>query len=435
MEKLIRLARDKGYEAEIYTNSSQETRVSYQNGMLQDIDSSFHSGVSLRIIKDGLSGYAYTRNLLDRQLLLADAEGSLIGGVEAPYQFPATGAVETAEFDTALESVPSSRLVAECVRINKTLGDRIKGEIMVGAKTAIIETRILNSAGTDLTTRYGYYTCDGGGIYPGSAAGVSRSVEGTSFTSMSDETIAETAELFNAGEGAIDSPSGKMKVLFLPESMITFVFRFGSGMSAKNLYDGVSPLADREGEQIFSPILTIHDDPTDRCFVAPRFFDDEGVRCTKFPIIEQGVFKGFFTDLHYAAKLGRKPTGHGFRTSMWGGDPTSQRPMPAATRLVVTPGASSFTDLIGQMDQGVILGDVLGPHSGNIPNGDFSVGVCSGFYVKDGKIKGRIKDAMISGNIYETLNNVSAVGDRLYPSWGGYFPALLCDDVSVSARS
>jgi PmbA protein len=435
MEKLIQLARDKGYDAEGYGHSSQETSVAYQNGLLQDIESSFHSGVSLRLIKDGLSGYAYTKNLLDREQLIRDAEGSLVGGVEAPFRFPVTRGVETIEFDQSLEQVTSATLVDECVRIDKTLRSQISGEIMVGATTMIANTRIINTAGTDLATKYGYYGCNGGGIYPGSAAGISRSVEGPTFTSMSDELVSEVANLYSIGDTVIDSPSGKMKVLFLPESMVTFVFRLSSGMSAKSLYDGISPLAERTGEQLFSPILSIYNDPTDRRFVAPRLFDDEGVPCTRFPLIEAGVFKGFFNDLHYAAKLDCAPTGHGFRTSMWGGDPTSQKPMPSLTRLVITPGNDSFAELIGQMDRGVIIGDPLGPHSGNIPNGDYSVGVCPGFYVEDGKIKGRIKDTMVSGNIYETLNHVSAVGDRLYPSWGGYFPAVLCDDVSVAARS
>lgn len=65
--------------------------------------------------------------------------------------------------------------------------------------------------------------------------------------------------------------------------------------------------------------------------------------------------------------------------------------------------------------------------------GDYSVGINSGLYVENGGILGRVKDVMIAGNAYETLSNVIAVGDTLSPSAGGYFPVVLCDNVSVSA--
>jgi len=47
-----------------------------------------------------------------------------------------------------------------------------------------------------------------------------------------------------------------------------------------------------------------------------------------------------------------------------------------------------------------------------------------------------VKDAMVAGNIYETLKNVVDIGDTLHPSQGGArVPAILFDDVSVATKS
>jgi len=42
--------------------------------------------------------------------------------------------------------------------------------------------------------------------------------------------------------------------------------------------------------------------------------------------------------------------------------------------------------------------------------GDFSGNVLLGFKIEKGEIVGRIKDTMISGNVYQLLKNISAIG-------------------------
>jgi len=166
------------------------------------------------------------------------------------------------------------------------------------------------------------------------------------------------------------------------------------------------------------------------------YLDDEGVACSDFKIIENGILKSFFYDLEYAKKLKTKPTGHGFRTSMWGGDPMTLKPRPSMLHVRFKPGDKSLTQLIESIDRGVIIEGALGAHSGNIPNGDYSIGASPGLYIEDGEIIGRVKDAMVSGNVYETLKDVIDVGDTLYTYYyGGRIPAILCDNVNVATKS
>ncbi len=110
-------------------------------------------------------------------------------------------------------------------------------------------------------------------------------------------------------------------------------------------------------------------------------------------------------------------------------------PMPELNCRRIAPGNVSFEDMIKGIDRGVIVLGVLGAHSGNILNGDFSVGLNPGFYVENGVIKGRVNDGMVSGNVYDILNNIESVENRLHDSpTGGMYPSILLDDVSVAAK-
>ena len=67
--------------------------------------------------------------------------------------------------------------------------------------------------------------------------------------------------------------------------------------------------------------------------------------------------------------------------------------------------------------------------------GDFAGNVLLGYRISNGKPAGRVKNTMISGNVYQALNNLVAVGSQA--RWvGGALrtPALCCRGVSVSAK-
>jgi len=78
---------------------------------------------------------------------------------------------------------------------------------------------------------------------------------------------------------------------------------------------------------------------------------------------------------------------------------------------------------------------LIGAGQGNTLGGDFSGNVLLGFKVENGKITGRVKDTMVSGNIYQMLKNITAIGSD--GKWiGGAFrtPSFFFADVSVSSR-
>lgn len=436
MEKLMEMAKKACDQVEIYSTDYTYNPVSFENAKLHDINSAFQSGLSLRVIKDGKQGFAYTRNLINRKELLQNAVDSLKGGVEAGFAFPLTGNIpDLNTYDASMENLSGTQLVEECDRVCDILKSRIDAEISVTAFKHIETMRILNSQGTDIfqrATLYGLYAI---ASFPGSGSGIYRYFMSKKFEPMPVGYLDEIVECYTIAKNIVEPAGGKMKVIFMPNSTLALTWRILSGLDSKSVYEKTSPVADKLGQKIFSDKLTITDDAADARYPSARAFDDEGVACKPLVAVEKGILKSFFYDLNYAGKLNAKSTGHGYKTSQWGGDVITLKPIPKLTHMRIAPGDKSFAQLVKSIDRGVIIEGALGPHSGNIPNGDYSIGVSPGLYVENGETVGRVKDAMIAGNIYETLKNVADMGDTLYPTFSGaWMPAILFDNVNVSTK-
>ncbi len=429
MERLLEIASRKADKVEIYSRSDVADGVRFENGRLKDVESSMLSGIGLTLMKDGRLGTAYTRNLIDREALVESALAALTGGVEADYDLsPAASPAGLDAWDPKIEELTTAAMVEECGRQAAHLGSCTKGQVNVSAARGISTTRVLNSEGFDQTVEgssyQGYFAIH----YPGSYASIHRAVSAKSFIAASREDLDEAADVFNASEKELRPRSGRTRALFLPGAMYALVWRLAAATTGRTVYEKVSPLRERMGEQVASSLLTLTDAPLDDSQPEARSFDDEGTTCRDKRILDEGVLRGFYTDRYYADKLDVQPSGNGYRSDI------TARPAPSLEHLRIEPGELSFTELLRELKEGVVVGGALGAHSGNILNGDYSIGLSPGLWVENGEIAGHVKDSMIAGNVYEDLHRVVALGSRLEPASMGRFPALLLDDLSFSTR-
>mgnify|MGYP001175488899 CR=1 FL=1 len=436
MERLMALAKEQTDQIELYALDQTSNHVEFEAGKLIDIQSTIESGVTMRLIKDGKLGFAYTRNLNDRESLVRNARDSLKGGVEVRFDFPAPMKMSMVhDHDDRIKEASNTVITDECRRIYGWLQDKVKGQVDVNASTGTSRLRIMNSAGIDVTQDSSYYGITVNILYPGTAAGIHRTLTFKKFEPVDEEFLESILRLYGSGEKEVTTRAGAMQALFMPETMYTFIWRLQSATSGESLCNRQSPLADSLGEAIIDEKLTITNDPLDETIPGARAFDDEGVACRRINIVEKGSLMSFYYDLYYAARMNTEPSGHGFKTSRWGGDPVTMKPAPALTHVTIEPGNTGFWNLVRRMDRGVIVCGVLGAHSGNIPNGDFSVGICPGLYVEKGEIIGRIKNAMIAGNIYSVMKRVIDIEDRTHAAYTGYYPAVLFDSMNVATES
>jgi PmbA protein len=432
MEKLLEAAKSKGCKAEVFSLREKSVGMSKVNGAVSDVSASIQYGVSLRIIKDGKLGFAYTKNLIDREELVTNAMASLKAGVEAGFDFPAAGSVVFAEdYHEEVESMSFQEMRKSVEQVEELYGGMKEGVLEVGAGCGTSETRILNTSGADLLQKDSSVYAAGTMIYPGTSSGIRNIFYSSSAASPFVPDAQRAVDFFNSSLPEVEIGDSRMKVLFAPDCMYALTWRLGVATSAKSFYEKVSPLLEKKNRKIVSSLLSFVSDPaSDR--TGRRLFDDEGVKTTRYPIIENGVLVATCNNLDYASKMDEQPAGTGFRGGMWGGDKITMTPTPSLSHANFAYGDKSFQEMLAMIDRGVIVYGALGAHSGNILNGDLSIGLNPGLYVENGKVTGRVKDAMMAGNIYEMLSKVIAVENASHYTDSMYTnPAILLGDISV----
>jgi len=192
--------------------------------------------------------------------------------------------------------------------------------------------------------------------------------------------------------------------------------------------EGAAPLVGKRGERLFDERLSLWDDATIHYRPASRPCDDEGVPSQRTPLIEKGVVAEFLYDLQTAAIAGSRSTGSGSRAG--GG-----MPAPSVSALVIEEGDTAFEEMIRDMKEGLVVEILIGAGQGNVLGGEFSGNVLLGYKVENGEIVGRVKDTMVSGNIYDVLKELAAIGREA--KWVGgmlRIPALYVPALAVASK-
>lgn len=436
MEKLLDLASRAGCSAEIYQQRTRSIGLSRREGRVVETSASIQSGYAIRIIRDGRMGTAYTKNLLDRQALLDCALLSLEHGPSVEFDFPRSCLEpDTGSYDERVEGSGFPEAGDICVRMEEMAASLPPDCIDTSAGSVVESIRIISTSGYDLVHRssgaFGHISAR----YPGTETGLHANFAGVSSVPCDRAVIGGMCRMYTESLPEVKAGDGRMQVMLLPGSLYGVLWRLTAAGNARAFHTGATPLKGRQGEKVLSEKLTLSADPGMDPLVARRKFDDEGVPTARVALFDRGVFTGPYTNLFYAAKLGIPPSGHGFRSGMWGGDPVAMSPEPGFRNGTFDTGEASFEEMLGMIQRGVIAFGLLGAHSGNILNGDFSVGFNPGLLVDNGRIVGRVSDGMMAGNVYDVLQRVVAVQDSPFnPGSSRRDPAVLLEGVSVSGK-
>lgn len=436
MEKLLELAKKAGCSAEVYHQRTRSVEMSRREGRVVDTTASIQSGCAIRLIRNGRMGTAYTKNLLDRQSLLDCALLSLEHGPEVDFEFPHSKMEpDTGSYDGRIEDSGFPAALSLCEKMEGMAPALSRSCLDTSAGSAVETVRVLNTSGTDLLHKSSGVFGNISARYPGTETGLYAGFAGVSDAPVDKATIANLCRLYDESLPEVAAGDGRMQVMLLPGSLYGILWRLTAASSARSFHSGATPLKGREGEKVISERLTLVADPARDPLVARRAFDDEGVSTRRLALFENGVFTGPFSNLFYSGKIGVKPTGSGFRSGMWGGDPVALSPEPNFRNGTFMTGDTGFEEMLSMIDRGVLAFGLLGAHSGNIINGDFSVGFNPGLLVEKGRIVGRVRDGMMAGNVYDVLNRVQAVQDRPYNPFSTRLdPAVLLESVSISGK-
>ena len=164
------------------------------------------------------------------------------------------------------------------------------------------------------------------------------------------------------------------------------------------------------GKPIGIPQLNVIDDATLPNLPGSIKYDDEGVLGQRKYLIKDGVLTQRLHSRETAGKMHEKPTGNARSIR------ANYPPIVRMTNTAIEPGDTSFEEMLEGIEEGVYAVRMLGGQT----NGEmFTFAAAEGYMIRDGKIAEPVSDVTLSGNVFQTLQDIEAIGnDTLYTNGG-----------------
>jgi len=432
MEQLLEQAKKVAEEAEVFSISHSETEAVFEANRLKQVQTHETSGRALRLIKNGSIGFSASNRANGTEKLVAMASEVAPFGAEARFQFPSGTDYRKVEvYDPEIEAVTGEQMVD----MGQSLIDRVRGhtpEILCDAAVSVstVTIGIVNSRGGSAAYRKSVFSFGVEGVL----------IRGTDMLFVGDadsschpltdvnEVAANTIQQLERARETALSPKGMLPVIFTPHGAVSaFMAPLAMAVNGKMVLQGASPLGSRKGQEVFDEAITIWDDATIDYRPGSRLCDDEGMPGQRTPIIEKGVVSNFIYDLQTAALAGVQSTGSASRG-------LGSLPSPSITTLVIEDGEATFEDMLADIKEGLVIEQLMGASQGNVLGGEFSGNVLLGYAVKNGEIIGRVKDTMVSGNIYEVLKKASLSSGGKWIAGRLRTPNIFCPRIAVSTK-
>lgn len=408
--KMLDIAASKADAAEVIVDSGESSSVHFENNRLKYIDTRGILGVGVRVIHRGRIGFSGTTDLEEPGRVVQDAIDSAAFGQEARFQFPApqyhTADPHVEIYDPAVLSFPIERRIEICkAAIDRLLARDAKLDCAAGVDTAHSERHIANTSGLSVDLKgtdfdagiYALRVSDDGSLTHMEDGNGSRRV-----LLQMDKHVDDVLKQIDLSQRVVPWKPGKMPVIFIPKAIGLLLATFTSNVNGKSLQKGTSLFIGRLGEKILDERVTLWDDGLVDFAPASLPFDGEGTPCRKMPLFEAGVFKNFIFDLQTAGITANAPTGNASRSF-------ASQPGPGHHNIRLAPGETPCADMLADLKQGLIVYQVLGGGQSNVLAGEFSVNIDLGFLIENGRIVGRVKDAMLAGNAFDAFKNIAAI--------------------------
>jgi len=156
--------------------------------------------------------------------------------------------------------------------------------------------------------------------------------------------------------------------------------------------------------------LNIVDDATILGLRGSYKYDDEGMPASKTYLIREGILEGRLHSRETAAKMEEKPTGNARAIN------PLFPPIVRMSNTYIEPGKASFEEMLSEIKEGVYLRDWYGGMT-SLEMFTFSCG--EAYMIRQGKLAELLRPVMLTGNVFNTLNNIDAIGNDLQMNQGG----------------
>lgn len=410
--------RSEGY-VEMRHHRRETLTITVKDGKMEAVNHGVIEGACARVLVEGSWGFASTTNLNRNAIMKIMEDAASLGKVSKPMKkrtvkLPPLQVFEDT-YETPMRKDPNKadmeELVSLVIDVDKKVRSFSPKIVSDNISLRIIGDKLnfVSSEGSRISQRivrcYGVVTVVA--KEKGSLASAYESIGAQSGLEILEETPLENAGLTAAERAdklasAKAAPGGVFPVI-IENRIVGLLAHEAVGHCAEaDLVYGGSFLADKIGERVASEKVTLVDDGTfSRGFGTMRY-DDEGVPTQKTIIIEKGICKSFLHSRETAKQFNVEPTGN---CRAW---TFEYDPIIRMRNTYIEPGDHSLEELAETIKDGFFL---KGGLSGQADfTGEFMFGTQEAVKIRNGELSESYRGVTISGNAFEVLENVDAVG-------------------------
>jgi len=425
METLLKKALESARAdyVEIRAERRATTQVAYVGRELEDISDFTSFGGCVRALAAGGWGFVSFNDFADlgRYVRLACEQAAMVGqGRSQLAQAPSGSEAAPARPRVDPRQVPLAQKEELCRRYNELIlaHDRIQTS-SVRYRDSWVETAFASTDGVSLRDE---------ALFCGvSVAAIAREgmnvqrayksvgdLRGYQIVEGLEADCEQVAERAIALLSAAPVKGGRSTVIIDPQLAGVFAHEaFGHLSEADFVYENPQLLEIMQLGRRFGPDhLTIVDDPTLDGEAGSYRFDSEGTPGIRTELIKDGVLHSRLHSRETAARMGEPPTGNARAINY------QYEPIVRMSNTYIEPRQWAFDDLLADTDEGLYVRGSLG---GQTEMEMFTFSAQDAFVIRKGRLAELVREVVLTGNVFETLANIDAVGSDLvfYGGLGG----------------
>lgn len=427
-----------GEQIEAIIVNEHETEVIVFEGDVESFTSATSQGIGIRVINDHRQGFAWAGSL-DPDVIestLAEArDNATFGTFDPDLMLAEPDGVPLADLDLYSEAVAdfgTDEKIAMALELERMAQNGDPRVVLVesadyadaSGEAVVVSTTGIRVGGRDSGSYVSAAVIagDDSETQIGVGYSVGRDPNDLDLSKAASMAVERATRLL----GAVKPQTGRFTVVLDPMVTSQFIGIIGSTLSGEAVLKGRSLFADRLGENVASPALTLVDDPTNPLAFTAGEADGEGLATRRNLLIDGGRLSQFVHNSYTGRRLGTASTGNAVRGY-------SSTPAVGAIALAIVPGRREQADLIAGIDNGVLIQGVSGLHSGvNTVSGDFSTGA-EGLRIRNGELAEPLREFTIGSTLQRMLLDIIEVGGDLewLPSSAAGL-SLVVTDMTVS---
>jgi TldD protein len=420
LDKVIAHALKKGGDfAEVYIENRISRQIVMEESKFKSGLYGVSQGAGVRVISGKKTGYAYTDEISEEKLLRAAEIAAFVAQngtatvpvAVTPKSLPVYNTVKLPLQSTADEK--RIEIIRRADQAALAYDKRIK-MAMIDYSDEVRSRIIANSEGLYLKDEQPLLffivqaMSDDGKARHMSRERLSMHAGFEMFDLVTPEEVAKRAcrEAVAMLE-AEDAPAGIMDVVMENGWGGVLVHEaVGHPLEADNIAKKIGAFTGKMGQKVAHEKFTMVDDGTLAGFRGTLDFDDEGTPAKRNVLIENGVLKGFMTDILSAKELGMQRTGNGRRESF------RYIPIPRMTNTFIENGKDDPADILSSTKKGIYVQSLSGG-SVNPVTGVFNFTCREAYLIENGKKTKPIRGATLIGSCMDVISNIDAVGNNL----------------------